>query len=206
MHILQDRRSLGRRALLGFVMFAGVGLTYGCDEDGETGDDSEGSELRDVSLVGQLDGGAYVAIVADEGELIAYACDGTEDTVSLSAWFTGAHEGGVFDLTNPAGARISGEFDGALASGELTLPDGSALAFEANVEDGDSGLYFFEEEAEEGNLRGGWIVREAGQRGAVINRTTDDLVTGTQLTISELRVFVFGRVFTIARLLRPFFT
>lgn len=186
---------IGRRGAIGwgFTGLMAAALLSGCDS---------GTSYQDLSLVGEVSSvDAFVAIVADDDKVVVYVCDGKEDAVSTSAWFAGPHEDGAFDLTNPGGFRVTGDLNEE--SGVFTPPEGADVAFDVSAQGGDTGLYVFEEVVEDGDLRGGWIVTQNGQRGAVINRTTGDLVAGPQVTPSAPSVEVFGQSFEVYRLVVP---
>jgi hypothetical protein len=170
--------------------------TSGCDSD-----DGDGGDMQ--VLTGRADDETYVAIVADDRDMVLYACDGTDDTVSVTEWFQGSHEGGHFDLMSMrTSAHADGDFDAHTGTGTVHL-DGQALEFAVEVTDGDAGLYF--DEVVEGDVEhwGGWIVRNDGSvRGSVLNRKTGGILAagaaapGGHVTVDML-------VFAVLRLERP---
>ncbi len=181
--------------LLGLACLAQFSLV-GCDDGGPT--------YRDVRLVGDLEGGAYVALVADEDDVVVYACDGVEDDATFSVWLLGAHEDGAFSLVDEtSGASVSGQFDDVEASGTLTLKSGEQFVFDVLFEGEDTGIYMFEDYLNGDPIRGGWIVRDGGMRGAVISRTTGDLVTGSSVSQAELSVTLMGFSFNLSQLQLP---
>ncbi len=189
------RRSALSLGLAFLAFLAQFGLA-GCDDSGPT--------YRDVRLVGELEDGAYIALVADEDDVVVYACDGVDDDATISVWLLGTHEDGAFSFEDEkSGARVAGQFDDVAASGTLTLEGGEALAFDVLLEGEDTGIYMFEDEIDDEPVRGGWILRDEGMRGAVINRTTGDLVTGTSVSQSSLSVSVNGLSFNLSQLQLP---
>jgi hypothetical protein len=144
-------------------------------------------------LTGQVDDALYVALVADDRDMVLYACDGTADQVSVVEWFSGPHDGGRFDQASTrTDTHAEGEFETTSGSGTLHL-DGAERPFTLTAADGDAGLYF--DEVAEGDVEhwGGWIVRDDGSvRGSVLNRRTGGIVAagnaipGGQVTVDTL--------------------
>lgn len=179
---------------LAFLVLAGSG----CD-----GDEDEGGTVR--ALVGQVEADAdvYVALVADDRDVVLYACDGSGDEVTVTEWFQGTHDGGRFTLTSMrTAAHAEGDF--AAADGEGTIhTDDAELAFTLGPADGDAGLYF--DEVVEGDVGywGGWIIHADGSvRGSVLNRKTGGLVAGGE-AVPGGRVTVGSRSFDVLRLEVP---
>ena len=194
----------GRLASLLGAGLAALCLVTGCDDvsgesAGESDSEGEAPALRDVHLLGELGDGAFISIVADEDDVVIYACDGEDDNVTMNEWFKGPHDDGAFELTSKDGAHVSGQFDAETATGSLTMPGGAAIEFDALVEDGDAGLYVLDDV----DFLGGWVVRDDGTRGAVINRTTGDLVTGVSFSLGASTAIVQEQTFTIALLSEP---
>jgi len=85
---------------------------------------------------GQAD--VLVAIVAKEGQVIAYACDGK----NVAEWFTGQRDGNRFTLDSVnSEARLVGEIGEAEVTGSLTFKDGTEAAFRSARSKGAAGLY-----------------------------------------------------------------
>ena len=66
--------------------------------------------------------------------------------------------------------------------------------------DGEAGLFL----ADEGELRGGWIVRADGaQRGAVLHRTTGDIVSAQPIKTTQTQVVLQSDPSPLRRLASP---
>ncbi|MCB9569844.1 MAG: hypothetical protein H6710_21935 [Myxococcales bacterium] len=185
--------SLPRRALLTLAL---VGLAVAaCDSD-------PAPEFGERDLIAVVDGDTFVGILADGEEIVVYACDGTDDGTgsgpapTVYQWIFGANAGGDFDLKD-GGVRLVGAFaDDGTASGTLTLADGLEHAFTASPASGEEGVYL----AEEGDYKGGWVVIADDVRGAVINRNTGDLISGSRFQPSMVTVEVEGVTLTPAKM------
>ena len=175
---------------LGFLAIVGALTTT------LTGCDAEDAPERSSIHVGQIDGGIFVGVVVEEGKLVAYACDGTADGVAANAWFSGEVTDEAFSLTHASKPfTLTGTFSGDSLSGTLDL-DGAAMAFTAELAIGDAGLY----EADDGELRGGWIFTNTGeQRGAVLSRSTGDVAAALLTEPSQASLVFGGKTLTIAR-------
>ena len=168
---------------LAFLVLTGSG----CESEGESG------PVR--TLVGQLDTDAdvYVALVADDRDVVVYACDGTGDQVTVTEWFQGTHAGGHFDLASTrTEAHAEGDFDAEAGDGTLHT-DSAELSFVLQAVEGDAGLYFDEVADGDADHWGGWIFHPDGSvRGSVLNRKTGGLVAageavpGRSVTVSSL--------------------
>ena len=153
-------------------------LASGCD----AGDGSPA--LADRVLIGAIDDDTFVAVITDADTVLAYVCDGTPAAVSVAAWFGGTHDGAGFSLSHESGARLEGALDGEVLRGRYIL-GAAALEYVVADPEGDAGLFL----ADEGPLRGGWIVQADGaQRGAVLHRTTGDIVSAQPITTSQTQV------------------
>ena len=102
--------------------------------------------------------------------------DGTPAGTSLSSWIVGANDGTSFEGANPAGSMLIGEIADDRAEGSFTSASAEALQFTAQSVESPSGLYFGERGHDTEEIWGGWIVIGSEQRGAVVDRTTGDIV------------------------------
>lgn len=173
--------------ILGIIGALTATTLTGCEDD-----QAPATTVR----VGQIDGGLLIAVVVEDGAVVAYACDGTEAGVTVSAWFSGAATDDGFSLTHASKPfTLTGTFDGDALAGTLDL-DGAAMAFTADLATGDAGLY----EADDGDLRGGWIFTDAGdQRGAVLSRSTGDVAAALLTQPSQATLSFAGKTLRIAR-------
>ena len=138
-------------------------------------DGGSSADVADRVWIGEIDDDTFVAVVTDDERVLAYVCDGTPEAVGVATWFVGTHDGAGFSLSDPSGRRFTCTIADEAVSGHLSLGD-EALQYMAGPAAGDAGLFL----ADEGDLRGGWIVQEdGGQRGAVLHRTTGDIVLNT---------------------------
>lgn len=127
------------------------------DSDSTPTDDAVAAQ----GWVGHVEGtDAFVAIVAGDGEVVAYVCDGDDD---IAEWFTGeADSDEAFSLVASSGAVITAEADDGGWAGSITL-SGATHAFEAEAADGDAGLYRVRSpEAQSDGVEAGWVVDNAG--------------------------------------------
>lgn len=165
-------------------------LTAGC-EGSDASDASDADAVR--VFAGQIDDDLYVALVADDRDMVLYACDGTADTVAVTEWFQGPHDDGSFELESArTTVRVTGDFEAEGGAGTLHI-ERSEQDFALELVDGDAGLYF--DEVVEGDTThwGGWIVLPDGSmRGSVLNRTTGAIVPAgdasprSSITVHEL--------------------
>ena len=119
---------------------------------------------------------AFIAIVAAQGKVLAYICDGEK----IAQWFRGTlGEGGAIAIelgSNKLNARLNA----GIVSGTVEV-GGEKLEFSATAATGNAGLFRTELSAGGSNYTGGWIIDQNGeQRGAVIGGG------GFQASISEL--------------------
>ena len=178
----------------------------GCDggDAGDAGDAGDGGSRGAVRvLAGQVDADLYVAVVADDRDMVLYACDGTGDRVNVTEWFQGSHEQGAFDLTSTrTDARAEGDFDDLDGEGTLHL-EGAELPFVLGAVDGDAGLYFDEVVDGDTTFWGGWVVhRDGSVRGSVLNRKTGGFVAAGQATPGR-QVTVSMHAFDVIKLQTP---
>jgi hypothetical protein len=168
-------------------------VLVGCDGAGQS------PVLEDRVLVGEIDDDTFVAVVTDAERVVAYVCDGTPATVRVATWFAGTHDGRGFSLTDANGARLDGAIEGEAVRGSFTLA-GAALEYAVVDAEGEAGLFM----ADEGELRGGWIVHaDGGQRGAVLNRTTGDIVSAQPIKTSQASVVLQVEASPLLRLGAP---
>ena len=165
-----------------------------CDGDGQS------PVLEDRVLIGAADDATFVAVITDDERVLAYVCDGTGAAATVGAWFVGTHDGAGFSLTHASGARLDGRLDGDGVRGAFTLGP-QALEYAVADAEGDAGLFL----ADDGeDLRGGWIVRDDGsQRGAVLHRTTGDIVAAQAIAPEQTTVVLQTQARPLVHLLTP---
>jgi hypothetical protein len=129
----------------------------------------QASAPKAQSFVGQgSNSNAFVGIVNENGSVTAYACDGTETTVTTAEWFKGSAANGAFDLTSANGAHLTGAITTQGVTGTMTQTDGRSFAFTIGPASGNAGVYRADQTTGNGTYTGGWIVLPNGdQRGAV---------------------------------------
>jgi hypothetical protein len=104
------------------------------------------------AFVGEVDGGtALIALVGDAQGLTAYTCGVGANVATHTGWFFGAGvsenaPGAIPVLTSADGLVLAGRFDGATASGTLTLPDGERLPWTARATRPGSGAGLYQSE------------------------------------------------------------
>jgi hypothetical protein len=100
------------------------------------------------------DGQTFVAVVVTEGdraqrEARAYLCNG----LALDVWLTGTVDGDATTLEAEDGSTLTASLGEEAVAGELTLADGTTLAFETIPAEGAAGLYSLSI-AEDGTIQG----------------------------------------------------
>lgn len=166
------------------VVLAVVAAACGGEENGEEASAGEGRlPERLVSTIpaprsgGQAPGtyvattdgstGAYLAVVAQGDEVVAYVCDG--ETVGEP--LAGSLSGGRFDLSDN-GLRVNGTLQGDVVRGELTLPRSGPVAFTARpAVEGTTGLYRAVTPVDGDQVVTWWVQTEQGIKGTRQDRT-----------------------------------
>jgi hypothetical protein len=147
--------------LAGLVAVIGSGACGGGGSDASSASTvaASGSEVT-ADLVGAIEGsGAYVALVADDGSVRAYVCDGEEGGVaSVAEWFSGEVDGDEVDLGSAGGARLVATLTDDGSEGTFIDAGGNEHAFTAERAEGDAGLY----RGESDDFLGGFIVANDG--------------------------------------------
>lgn len=167
-------------------------VVAGCDGGPST-------EPTDRVWIGEVDDDTFVAVVSDDERVLAYVCDGTPEAVSVATWFVGTHDGDSFALDHASGRRFTGTIGDDAISGHLLLGD-EELAYMAAPAAGAAGLFL----ADEADLRGGWIVHEDGaQRGAVLHRTTGDIVSAQPIRTTQTSVVLQAKASPLQQLSQP---
>jgi hypothetical protein len=131
---------------------------------------------------------AFVAIVANGDEVVAYICDGAK----VAQWFRGPVGASGFDLT--AGkTRIAGTLSDNALVGVVTMPDGSEHGFKATPLSS-AALY----RAEAGNTEkfqlGGWVVIGDEQRGAIVSQPGSSIGKAPNLNVTNPVVPQLGTI------------
>lgn len=179
------------------VLVALLILVAACGSDGSS-DVSSTDSSRPRTYVGTVaTTSAFVAVVVDGSNALAYVCDGVPaDPIgtapTVQAWFAGPSDGRQLDLQGKSG-RLEARLSDEGMTGTLTLPDGSALTLRADAASGDAGLYRAETSGPDGAAVAGWILAGDGaQRGALQLSTTGGLTTsGTTLLRASQPTFTF---------------
>lgn len=117
----------------------------------------DAAQVEDTFVGLTEDGAIAVALAVKDGAAVAYICDGVE----LGHWFKGSADDGQVDLEHAAGTRIKAEIADDEASGEVTLSDGSQLAFTAAKAEGEHAAFFRSTDLKSGFVHG-WIVVPTG--------------------------------------------
>jgi hypothetical protein len=115
--------------------------------------------------VGAVEGtDALVAVVIEDGQILAYSCGGNRTWESHSSWFPINEQSvlgdGSFTLTGQRGHILQGFYSAEAAEGRLTLPDGTEAAWSADIisQGTAAGLYRLSETSEEAEDLLGFIV------------------------------------------------
>lgn len=94
-----------------------------------------------------------LGISVDGGEVVAYACNGTDD----EAWFFGNRTDGTIGLKSKFRDALNARFDGTDVDGDVTM-NGVTYAFTAAPVSGEAGIYT----ADRDGVRATWVVRDDG--------------------------------------------
>jgi hypothetical protein len=111
----------------------------------------------------------FVGVAVVGGDVIAYACDGTDLGVSVREWFRGTvGDGeGIIELSSPTGALLTLDFRGGAPGGQLMSAAGVPVYFSTEPAVGEAGIYRAEGTADGEPFVAGWIVQNTGEvRGA----------------------------------------
>jgi hypothetical protein len=126
-------------------------------------------------FVGRVAGSeAFIAVVVEGRQVLAYVCDGTPDTSAmLWGWFDGELAEGRAELVSTNGHALGLELGAGAPQGELLTRAGERLAFTTEAAVGAAGLVR-QQGLEEGEpVLAGWVVLTDGQqRGAKVIRGT----------------------------------
>ena len=127
--------------------------------------------------VGVLEGNedAFVAVVTDGTQIIAYICDGTpEGGVSIWGWFHGRFTEGDAALVSTNGHLLELELFGGIVSGQMTTRDGETLPFRLAAATDDTGLFAFQGVVDGEHVLAGVIILPPTlqERGASIRNGT----------------------------------
>lgn len=120
-----------------------------------------------------LESDALLALVVQDGNLVAYTCGGPDTWSSHTGWFYGSVSAGqIGPTTAPNGHRLEGRLDGQTASGSFSLPDGSTLRWSAERARPGSGAGLYSHE-QDGQLTG-LIVTNGGKMAGASRLATGD--------------------------------
>lgn len=115
--------------------------------------------------VGHVDGtDAQVALLVENGQVLGYACGGNATWATHSSWFPMNDKSvlgdGTFKLTGANGHVLQGLYGADAAEGTLVLPDGTELAWSAEVTNDNTpaGLYLLNEKSDDVEDLIGFIV------------------------------------------------
>ena len=124
-------------------------LLAGC-AGGSGGERADAQEESAGPVTGEFVGDiseadAFVSLLAEEPqeqgseerEVRAYLCDGRQ----LNEWFTGTVTANEVQLASPNGVQLDATLASEVATGTITLSDGTSFAFMANPATGIAGLF-----------------------------------------------------------------
>jgi hypothetical protein len=134
------------------------------------------------SFVGQVDGSnAFIGIVSNGRNLLAYVCDGDQSGATAADWFHGTTDGTNVDATTANGAHLVATLAPNGADGYYTDASGVVYSFHADVAGTDSGLFRGDLNVDGGQWVGGWVVLHDDVRGALFE--TGPAVADLALTL-----------------------
>ncbi len=152
--LLTRRADVVRRVVaVGLVLMAALWLAVGCGGGGSGGSQGEEENQQQAAtpVVGEFVGNIpeadiFLALVAEEPqeqgsqerEVRGYLCDGRQ----LNEWFSGTVMGDEVQLTSPNGVQLETILASAeVATGTITLSDGTRVGFEAPIATNIEGFY-----------------------------------------------------------------
>ncbi|PCC66835.1 hypothetical protein SAMN02745121_00436 [Nannocystis exedens] len=146
-------------------------------------------------------GDIWVAVVAEDDVVAAYACDGTGDKATLGTWFYGQLDRGVGSVAGAGDARLVLDLSDDAFAGALELGGVERDVTGERVEGDDLGLFWGEADG----WVGGWIFAVDGdQRGAVLERDTGDVSALLLPTAGEQTLtLVDGTPLPVTRMAAP---
>ncbi|HET9909198.1 MAG TPA: hypothetical protein VFQ23_21290 [Anaerolineales bacterium] len=114
--------------------------------------------------VGAVDGSdAFIGLVSDGINIRAYVCDGTTDSVNISAWFQGDVSDGSFALASEGGLSLTGQITESGVDGTVGFVDSTQHSFSATSATEPAGLYRLEETVDGNTTVSGWIILPNGE-------------------------------------------
>lgn len=106
------------------------------------------------------DTNAFVAVVSDGRQVMAYVCDSNE----VGQWFRADLTGNEVTAFNAEGWALQLRLDAKAVTGSVSTPDDESVAFDLPATSGEASLYRAREELEDSTLLAGWIVLPDGQQ------------------------------------------
>jgi hypothetical protein len=123
-----------------------------------------------VVYVGTIDDSdAQIALVVEDGKVLAYTCGGNATWDTHSSWFPMNDQSltgqGTFELTGAKGHVLQGIYSTEGATGTLILPDGNKLVWTAELasDTTPAGLYLLNEKTDDVENLIGFIVTNSLQ-------------------------------------------
>ena len=117
-----------------------------------------------ATYAGKVTGGGSLSIVVKATSVIAYLCDGTNES-----WLGGTVDGSTLTARNKAGDTLTGTRGGGKVVGSITV-DGTTWTYSIPSVKKPSGLYRATAEIRGATVVGGWIVLPDGTQVGVLRR------------------------------------
>lgn len=117
-----------------------------------------------ATYAGKVTGGGSLSIVVKATSVIAYLCDGTNES-----WLGGTVDGSTLTARNKAGDTLTGTRGGGKVVGSITV-DGTTWTYSTPLVKKPSGLYRATAEIRGASVVGGWIVLPDGTQVGVLRR------------------------------------
>ncbi|GFM21124.1 MULTISPECIES: hypothetical protein [Mycobacteriaceae] len=193
----------------GVSALAAFGMLTACSGNSSAPSSTEAQPGSQTSAVSEVPESArYMADVAaadgktmtiglsiDGDSVAAYACNGVDD----EAWFFGTQTAGDTEITSKFRDTLAASFDGAVATGELTM-NGVAYDFTADQVSGLAGMYT----AEVDGVRDSWVVRPDGSAtGVRFSGFAEDRRNFDPFNLDEFSDFDVRNDIRPSRTLRP---
>jgi serine/threonine-protein kinase len=118
-------------------------------------------------------GAATIAIAVDDGQAVAYLCDGKR----VESWLQGTAVDSALNLTGSHNGSLTGRYAGGVATGSVSA-GGHQWTFTARTVTKPSGLYRVSAEVRGARIVAGWIVLPDGSQVGLVD-TGDPEAGGT---------------------------
>lgn len=145
---------------LAFAGLAGIAMLMGSTTlSGAVPHAAAAAAATGGSYVGPVDGSnAFIGIVSNGNNLLAYVCDGDQSGATAADWFRGATDGSYVDMTTANGAHLVATIGANGADGFFTDATGVSYSFHADVAGAGAGLFRATANIDGTQFVDGWVL------------------------------------------------